>query len=263
MLRGLRVSRKPVRIAGYVILILAAAPGAFGAGFFDDIPAKGYVREDVALDVLSVGSRDAAVMARVRFLRLVLDPGRRDVELDAWPEREMLLVERASGERLVFERVTGIFPPGGADALQPKGRLRLESGGLIESFGRERTGADGACAGLEGLIRLGSIEIPVAREDLTVPTVRLGIEQLVAAALSSREIEVVTGTVPILVSAKGQGLPLGPLAILEILFPGRHFDRSAAALTFRVSGTRPLDPSGPPWSSMTLAPEMTAGVPAY
>ncbi|MGE5345823.1 MAG: hypothetical protein ACM3JH_07705 [Acidithiobacillales bacterium] len=239
-----------------------SAPAA-GGGFFDDVPTKGYVREDVALDVLATGSRDSSVVATIRYVRLVLDPGRRDLALDFWPQREVLLVERASGERLVFERLSGIVPAARDDALHPVGRIGLESGGVIETFGRPGSGAASACAGLDGLIRFGRGEIPVAQDDLTVPTVRLGIEQLVAAALSPREIEVVSETVPILLRAESQGLPVAPLSILEILFPGRHFARSAAALTFRVSKAAPLDPSSPPWSSITRAPEMTAGVPAH
>ncbi len=240
-----------------------ASRGAFGGGFFDDVPAKGYVREDVALDVLIAGSRDSSVVAAVRYLRLVLDPGRRDRALDSWPQREMLLVERASGERLVFERLTGDLLPADPEAPQPRGRIALESGGVIELLGGRVPGVPSACAGLDTLVRFGHGEIPVARDDLTVPTVRLGIEQLVSTALSQREIEVVSETVPILLKAESQGLPIAPLSILEVLFPGRHFARSAAALTFRVSRAAPLDPSGPPWSSITRAPEMAAGVPAY
>jgi NAD(P)-dependent dehydrogenase (short-subunit alcohol dehydrogenase family) len=111
--------------------------------------------------------------------------------------------------------------------------------------------------------RFGSVDIPVARDDLTVPTVRLGIAQLLEATLSSREIDLVNDTVPILLRADSQGLPLGPLTILEILFPGRLFSRSTAALTFRVSSATPLNPASSPWPSITQAPEMLPGIPAY
>ncbi len=245
-------------------LFLGTAPcAATGGGFFDGVPAKGYVRDDVALDVLTASSHDTSVTATVRYLRLVLDPGNRDRAVDVWPQREMLLVERASGERLVFERLTGDLVGSDPEAPVPRGRIGLESGGVIEILRGRPSGVSAACAGLDTLVRFGRGEIPVARDDLTVPTVRLGIEQLVGTALSPREIEVVSDTVPILLRAETQGLPVAPLSILEVLFPGRHFARSAAALTFRVSKAAPLDPSSPPWSRMTMAPEMAAGVPAY
>lgn len=247
--------------SGLVSLLLSSAAASAG-GFFDGVPSRGYVREDIALEALTAGDR-GSVVARVRYLRLVLDPGRRDVALDLWPHREMLLVELASGERLVFERLTGIATSSDPDVLEPRGRIGLESGGAIEMFGRGESGGAGACAGLDVLVRFGSLDIPLAREDLGVPTVRLGVQQAVSAALSGREIDVMSETVPILLRAEAQGLPLGPLAILETLFPGRRFDRTTAALTFRVSSAVPLDPSGSPWGSITRAAELVPGVPAY
>ena len=148
------------------------------------------------------------------------------------------------------------------EGLRPGLALSLLMAPVAALGGGFFDGVRGACAGLDTLIRFGNVEIPVARNDLTVPTVRLGIEQLEAAALSSSEIDVVGDAVPILFRAESQGLPLGPLTILETLFPGRLFARSTAALTFRVSSALPLDPASPPWGSITKAPELMLGVPA-
>jgi hypothetical protein len=248
-----------VRAAAATAILLIITTTAAAGDFFDDVPTKSYVREDVALDVVSVSDRGSDVVARVRFLRLVLDPGRRDVASDLWPQREMLLVERASGERVVFERLTGIPLSTDVPALTPQGRVGLERG-AVETFART---AAGSCAALDGLIRSGSLDLPVAREDLSAPTVRLGIAQALGATLDDRDIDVIGDTVPILLRAESQGLPLGPLKLLEVLFPGRTFARSTAALTFRVSAATPPNPADAPWSSMTQAPELTPGVPAY
>ena len=247
------------RAAAAALLLLLISTTAAAGEFFDDVPTKSYVREDVALDVVAASDRGGDVVARVRYLRLFLDPGRRDVAPDLWPQREMLLVERASGERVVFERLTGIQPSTDGEALTPQGRVGLERG-AVETFART---AAGSCAALDGLIRSGSLDLPVARADLSAPTVRLGIAQALGATLDDRDIDVIAGTVPILLRAESQGLPLGPLQLLELLFPGRSFARSTAALTFRVSAATPPSPADAPWSSMTQAPELTPGVPAY
>src|SRR5512140_316036 len=128
--------------------LLAAAP-ARAAGFFDGVPGKGYVIEDVSLDALSAAAGSGPV-ARLRYVRLSLDPGRRDIAYDFWPQREMLMVEHASGEKIVFERLTRL--PAGSDptAWAPRGRIGLE-GSTLETFGRAR-GAEGACASLDVLV---------------------------------------------------------------------------------------------------------------
>lgn len=250
---------RTVRAAGAAAaLFLAALPAAAG-GFFDDVPAKSYVRDDIALDVVSAGERGDDVVARVRFLRLVLDPGRRDVAPDLWPRREMLLVEHASGARVVFERLDGLPAPTDVEALTPRGRIGLPSV-AVETFARS---ASGPCASLDGLIRLGSVDLPVGEADLAAPTVRLGIAQAVETALDSRDVELIGDAVAVLLRAESQGLPLGPLGILDVVFPGRRFARSAASLTFRVSAAVPPNPAEPPWSSITKPPDMTPGLPAY
>jgi hypothetical protein len=253
-----RLSRA-VRAVGLVAAVLLGSPRAGAGGFFDDVPRKSYVRDDVALDVLSVDGRGGTVVARVRYLRLVLDPGRSGVATDLWPQREMILVERASGERLVFERLSGIPPSADADALAPRGRIALERA-AVETFLRKGAGA---CAALDGLIRTGQLDLPFAGEDLLAPTVRLGIAQAIEAGLDPRDLDLIGDTVPILLRAESQGLPLGPLRVLDLLLPGRNFARSAASLTFRVSAATPPSPADPPWSSMTQAPELIPGVPAY
>ncbi|HQR45492.1 MAG TPA: hypothetical protein PK598_05680 [Thermoanaerobaculia bacterium] len=250
---------RAVQAAGLVAAVLLGSPRAGAGGFFDDVPRKSYVRDDVALDVLSVDGRDGTVVARIRYLRLVLDPGRSGVATDLWPQREMILVERASGERLVFERLSGIPPSADADALAPRGRLAVE-GAAVETFLRTGTGA---CAALDGLIRTGQLDLPFALEDLPAPTVRRGIAQAIGAALDARDLDVVGDTIPILLRAESQGIPLSPLKVLDLVLPGRIFARSAASLTFRVSAAVPPDPAAPPWSSMTQAPELIPGVPAF
>jgi hypothetical protein len=51
--------------------------------------------------------------------------------------------------------------------------------------------------------------------------------------------------------------------MLDLLFPGRAFARSAQGLTFRQSGGAPLDPAGGAWRSVTLAPDMIPGAPVF
>jgi hypothetical protein len=237
--------------------LLAAAPSP-GAGFFDDVPRKGYVLDDVSLDALSATAGSAPV-ARVRYVRLSLDPGRRDITYDFWPQREMLLVEHATGEKLVFERVTRLPPASDPSAWAPRGRVGLE-GSVLETFGRA-PGTGGACAALDTLVRAGNVDLPLASGDLSARTVRLGVSQVVEAATSERLRNLVAATVPILLAARTQGLPAVPLEMLDLLFPGQSFARSAQALTFRLSGGAPLNPADGAWRTVTEAPEMLPGVP--
>lgn len=251
-----------VRAAAF-ILLLGGAWSAAAQGFFDGLPSKGYVRGDVSLDVLTAGDQKRPV-ARIRYLRLVLDPGSRDVAWDYWPEREMLLVEHASGERLVFERIMKLPPPSDTAVLVPRGRIGV-SGGSVETFTRAAGRASGtaACAGLDGLLRTGNADLSFAIADLAAPTVKMGIAQAVDAALSPRARALVEDTIPILYAAQTQGLPTGTLELLDVFFPGRAFAHEARGLTFRPSGAPPPNPSDGTWRVVTDPPEMLPGVPLY
>jgi hypothetical protein len=247
------------RAAALAALVFLALP-ARGADFFAGVPTKGYVVDDVSLDVLSAVGGSGPV-ARLRYVRLSLDPGRRDIAYDFWPQREMLMVEHASGEKIVFERVTRMPDASDPAAWAPRGRIGLE-GSALETFGRA-AGAGGACASLDTLVRAGNVDLPLASGDLSARTVRLGVAQVVEAAVSERQRELVAATVPILHAAGTQGLPGVPLEMLGILFPGRSFARSAQALSFRTSGGAPLNPADGAWRSVTTAPEMLPGVPVF
>jgi hypothetical protein len=260
----MQVSMKTgARVATILALLLVpASRGARGAGFFNDVPKKGYVIDDVSLDVLSAAGGSGPA-ARLRYVRLSLDPGRRDIAHDFWPQREMLMVEHASGEKLVFERLTRL--PAGSDASvwAPRGRIGLE-GSALESFARGAAGPGaGACAPLDMLVRAGNIDVPLASADLSVRTVRLGIAQAVESALSERQRDLVTETAPILHAARTQGLPAAPLEMLDLFFPGRTFAQSAQGLSFRPSTAAPLNPADGAWRSVTDAPEMLTGAPLY
>jgi hypothetical protein len=239
--------------------LLSAAPLA-GAGFFDGVPGRGYVAQDLSLDVITASAGSAPV-ARVRYLRLSLDPQRRDVTYENWPQREILMVEHAAGEKLVFERITRLPADVDAAAWVPRGRIGL-SGGALETFGRGAR-AEGSCGGLDVLVRAGSLDLPLASADLDTRTVRTGIGRAVEAALSPRDVELVASTVPILYAARTRGLPAAPLDVLGLLFPGRAFAQAAQSLTFRPSGGAPLNPADGAWRSVTTAPEMLPGVPAF
>ncbi len=261
-MRAVRARRRSARAPALaVVFLLGCAQSAAAQGFFAGLSAKGYVRGDVSLDVLNAGDQKRPV-ARIRWVRLVLDPGTRDVAFEYWPEREMLLVEHASGERLVFERILKL--PAAADpaALRPRGRIGV-SGGFVETFARAgpRAGAAAACAGLDGLLRTGNTDLSFAIADLAAPTVRLGIAQAVDAALSPRARELVANTIPILYAARTQGLPVETLELLDVFFPGREFAHEARGLTFRPSGASPLNPSEGAWRVVTEPPEMLPGVP--
>ena len=245
--------------AALTILLLLAVP-ASGAGFFDGVPTKGYVIDDVSLDVLSAGGGTDPV-ARLRYVRLSLDPGRRDIAYGFWPQREMLMVERATGEKLIFERLTRLPAGSDASAWAPRGRVGID-GSTLETFARA-AGTQGACGALDVLIRAGNVDLPLSSGDLSSRTVRLGVAQVVEAAVAARERELVASTVPILYAATTQGLPSAPLDMLDLLFPGRAFARSAQGLTFRPSAGAPLDPAGGAWRSVTSAPEMLPGTPVF
>lgn len=252
--------RSGLRAAAALACGLLAAGPASAAGFFDDVPAKGYIVVDVSLDAMAAAGGLEPV-ARLRYVRLSLDPGRRDITWDFWPQREMLMVEHASGERLIFERVTRLPAASDPTAWAPRGRVGLE-GSALETFGRA-AGGGGACASLDVLVRAGNADLPLASGDLAARTVRLGVAQVVEAAVSERQRDLVAATVPILYAARTQGLPAAPLDMLDLLFPGNTFARSAKALSFRTSGGAPLNPADGPWRSVTDAPEMLPGVPAF
>jgi hypothetical protein len=260
-MRGVKARRGNAWIrAAAVIFFLGCARSAAAQGFFGGLPAKGYVRSDVSLDVLNAGDQKRPV-AHIRYVKLVLDPGTRDVAWDYWPEREMLLVEHATGERLVFERILKL-PPADPAALLPRARIGV-SGGSVETFTRAGARSPGApaCAGLDGLLRAGNADLSFATGDLAAPTVRMGIAQAVDAALSPRARALVEDTIPILYAAQTQGLPTGTLELLDVFFPGRAFAHEARGLTFRPSGTPPLNPSDGAWRVVTDPPEMLPGVP--
>lgn len=248
--------------AALVALAVLSAPAATGAGFFDAVPRKGYVRDDVMLDVLDA-AQASAVVARVRYVRLFLDPGRRDIAYESWPVREMLLVERATGERLAFERVSRL--PEGADGpgLRPSGRIGL-SGSALEAF--ERTAppaAGGTCAALDLLIRAGNTDLPVASGDLGVRSVRSTVARVVQSAFSPKDLETIAQAVPILFAGQSAGLPEAPLEMLKIFFPGVPFARTAQGLSFRTSSGAPLNPADGAWRSVTDAPDMLPGAPLF
>lgn len=247
-------------LSGVVLALSVLAAPSRGAGFFEGVPRTGYILADVSLDAMSAAGGSAPV-ARVRYVRLALDPGRRDIAWDSWPQREMVLVEVASGERLVFERLTGLPAPDDPAAWAPRGRVGLEVGAL-ETFGRA-AGPGGPCPALDVLVRAGNVDLPLASSDLSARTVRLGVARVVEAAVAERQRELVASTVPILLAARTQGLPAVPLDMLDLLFPGRTFAQKAQALSFRPSGGAPLDPSGGAWRSVTDAPEMRPGTPTF
>jgi len=245
--------------AAFAILLLLASP-ASGAGFFDGVPTKGYVIDDVSLDVLSAeGGTDP--IARLRYVRLSLDPGRRDIAYDFWPQREMLMVERATGEKVIFERLIRLQPGSDPTAWAPRGRVGID-GSTLETFARA-AGTQGACSALDVLIRAGNVDLPLSSGDLSSRTVRLGVAQAVETAVAERGRELVASSVPILYAATTKGLPAPPLDMLNLLFPGRAFARSAEGLTFRPSAGAPLDPAGGAWRSVTNAPVMLPGAPVF
>lgn len=250
-------------------LALAAWPAAAAQGFFADLPQRGYVLEDVSYSVIRAGegvARDP--VATIRFLRLSLDPGSRGTATDLWTEREMLLVEHVSGERVAFERIVRPPEPRSPADPQPRGRVGLE-GTALEVFVRGEGAVSGsgrpqACGGGFSLLSSGGRELPVAPEDFGAPTVREGIARFVEATLGERERELVARTAGIALRAgQARALPLGSLDVLKTLFPGRRLDPSSEALVFDPSTLLPLDPAGGAWRSVTDAPEIVPGAPLF
>lgn len=259
------------RFLGWVVAALAvgAWPAAAATGFFDGLPRRGYVLEEYSYSVNQAGAGvSRETVATIRFLRLALDPGTRGVAQDLWPEREMLLVEHASGERIAFERIVRPPQPGSPEDLQPRGRVGLE-GAALEVYARGEgvvpgPGRPRVCGGAFHVLSSGGRELPVAPEELGAPTVRDGIARFLGATLGERERGLVTRTVQIALRAgQAHALPLASLDILKILFPGRTFDPAPGSLVFEVSSAQQLDPNGGGWRSVTDAPEILQGAPAF
>ncbi len=249
------------RLTALFFAILSFSPIASADNFFDDIPRKGYLQQDVFLDVLRSSVSSPEVVAQVRFMSLVLDPGRRDLAFDLWPRREMLLVQLASGARIVFEKVIPVR--GAGQAVLSRGRFALDGAAPIEVF-EGSSPASAACPGVRGVIRAGQSDLPLDFRDLEVPTVRMGIRQFLENGLTPRDQESLSATVQIVMRAgQVRSLPLGPLDVLRILFPEQRFAPSTESLDFRVSVSRPLDPSDGPFRSLTEAPEILQGTPLF
>ncbi len=250
-------------------LAVAASPAAAATGFFDDLPKRGYVLEDVSYSVNQAGGGVAReAVATIRFLRLALDPGDRRMVQDVWPEREMLLVEHASGERVAFERIVRPPQPARPEDPRPRGRVGLE-GTAVEVFVRGEgavpaPGRPGACGGAFHILSSGGRDLPIAPEELGAATVRDGIARFLEATIGERERAVVTRTVQIALRAgQTRALPLASLDILKILFPGRTFDPWPGSLLFEVSSSQVLDPAAGGWRSVTEAPEILQGAPLF
>jgi hypothetical protein len=239
-------------------------------GFFDDLPRRGYIRDDVSYDVVRRGAGvDRTLVATLRYMKLILDPSRRDLAGDLWPEREMLLIQHASGEKIIFERISKPLEPRNPEDPQPRSRIGLD-GSAVEIFVRGSGPATpdrsrpGACGGTFGFLHAGSRELPVAPEDLEVPTVRMGIAQFLDAALSPSDRDLIERSVQIVLRAsQSRSLPAGTLEILKTLFPGKTFAPSSEGLSFEAPQGKPLDPADGSWRSATEAPEMLPGAPLY
>ena len=239
-------------------------------GFFDDLPRRGYIRDDVSYDVVRRGAGvDRTLVATLRYMKLILDPSRRDLAGDLWPEREMLLIQHASGEKIIFERISKPLEPRNPEDPQPRSRIGLD-GSAVEIFVRGSGPATpdrsrpGACGGTFGFLHAGSRELPVAPEDLEVPTVRMGIAQFLDAALSPPDRDLIERSVQIVLRAsQSRSLPAGTLEILKTLFPGKTFAPSSEGLSFEAPQGKPLDPADGSWRSATEAPEMLPGAPLY
>jgi len=151
--------------------MLAPVPSSAAAGFFDGLPRRGTVVDDVSYLVNRAGAGVAREpVATIRYLRVVLDPGTRDQTMDLWPEREMLLVQHASGERIAFERIVRPPRPRTPEDSQPRGRVGLE-GAAVELFTRgegaaPERGRPQVCAGSFTVLVAGGRDLSVAPEDL-------------------------------------------------------------------------------------------------
>jgi hypothetical protein len=259
------------RVLAWILATLALGPGPAAAapGFFTDLPRRGYVLEDYSYSVNRAGAGvTREPVATIRFLRLALDPGSRGIAQDLWPEREMLLVEYASGERVAFERIVRPPQPGSPENPQPRARVGLE-GTAVEVFVRadgaaSDPGRPQACSGAFSILSSGGRDLPVAPEDLGAPTVRDGIARFVEATLGERERELVTRTAQIALRAgQSRALPLASLDVLNTVFPGRRLDPWPEALVFEAPQGLVLDPTAGGWRSVTDAPEIVPGAPLF
>lgn len=264
-----RLSTPSVLAGALFALVVAPASAAAAQGFFDGLPRRGYVLEDVSYLVNRAGDgvrRDR--VATLRFLRLALDPGTRGVAQDLWPEREMLLVEHATGELVAFERILRASRSDRPGEARPLARVGLE-GTAVELLARGDAGGSWpgrplACAGAFHVLSSRGRDLPVAPEDLGAPTVREGIVRFVDAALDERERDLVGRTAQIALRAgQARALPLGSLDVLKTVFPGRRVDPWPEALVFDPPPTLALDPSAGAWRSVTEVPEVLAGAPLY
>lgn len=249
--------------------MLLAASSARGAGFFDDLPRRGYVQEDYQYDAVHRGSGiERRAVATLRFISVRLDPGRSGQAGDLWPVRSMLLIEYAEGARVIFERIDRPPEPRSPEDGRPFGRIGLE-GSAVEMFVRDEAPASStsslsACAGRYAILRGGSRELPVAPEDLDAQTVRSHLGRLLEWTFSQAQRELIDRSVQLALRAsKFQTLPLGTFELLKTLFPGRTFAPEAEGLTFEPTQSTPLDPSGPGFRAVTNAPELVHGVPAF
>ncbi|HYN40929.1 MAG TPA: hypothetical protein VE129_04065, partial [Thermoanaerobaculia bacterium] len=260
----MNASRRPrtPRVLPWMLatLSLSAWPAAAASGFFDDLPRRGYVIEEYSYSVNRAGEgvlREP--VATIRFLRLALDPGTRGVAEDLWPEREMLLVEYVSGERVAFERIVRPPQPRSPGDPRPRGRVGLE-GTAVEVFVKGEGAVSGpgrpqACSGMFSILSAGGRDLPVAPDEVGALTVRDGIGRFVESALGERERELVTRTAQIALRAgQARALPVASLDVLHTVFPGRRLDPWPEALVFEAPQGLVLDPTAGGWRSVTDAP---------
>ena len=255
--------------SGALLTATLAAPAAWAAGFFDNLPGRGYVQEDIQLDAVRRGSGiERSPVATIRSISVRLDPGRRDLAADLWPVRSMLLVEYVEGARVIFERIDRPPEPRSPEDGRPFGRIGLD-GNAVEMFVRDEAPAGGTsslsiCAGRYAILRGGSRELPVAPEGLDSQTVRSNLGRFLEGTFSPAQRELIDRSVQLALRAsKFQTLPLGTFEMLKTLFPGRTFAPEAEGLTFEQTQSTPLDPSGPGFRALTSAPELIHGTPAY